>query len=54
MVADGDWAIDVGANVAFYTKRLAELFGSDPRVLAMESVAETFVLLASIRCAYRS
>jgi hypothetical protein len=23
VVADGDWVVDVGANVGFYTKRLA-------------------------------
>ena len=48
MVSDGDWAIDVGANVGFYTKRLAELVGPKGRVLAFEPVPETFVLLANI------
>jgi FkbM family methyltransferase len=47
LVADGDWAIDVGANVGFYTKRLAELVGSEGRVLAFEPVPETFVLLVN-------
>ena len=46
-VARGDWVIDVGANVGFYTKRLAELVGPKGRVLAFEPVPETFVLLAS-------
>ena len=47
LVAGGDWAIDVGANVGFYTKRLAELVGPEGRVLAFEPVPETFVLLAN-------
>ena len=47
VVACGDWVIDVGANVGFYTKRLAELVGPEGRVLAFEPVPETFVLLAN-------
>ncbi|MBK9306959.1 MAG: FkbM family methyltransferase [Nitrospira sp.] len=46
-VTNGDWVVDIGANVGFYTKRLAELVGSEGRVLAFEPVPETFVLLAS-------
>jgi FkbM family methyltransferase len=45
--APGDWVVDVGANVGFYTKRLAELVAPDGRVLAFEPVPETFVLLAN-------
>lgn len=45
VVASGDWVVDVGANVGFYTKRLAELVGPEGRVLAFEPVPETFVLL---------
>ena len=47
LAAPGDWVIDVGANVGFYTKRLAELVAPDGRVLAFEPVPETFVLLAN-------
>lgn len=47
VVACGDWVVDVGANVGFYTKRLAELVGPEGRVLAFEPVPETFVLLAN-------
>jgi FkbM family methyltransferase len=47
VVACGDWVVDIGANVGFYTKRLAELVGPEGRVLAFEPVPETFVLLAS-------
>jgi FkbM family methyltransferase len=47
VVACGDWVVDIGANVGFYTKRLAELVGPKGRVLAFEPVPETFVLLAN-------
>jgi FkbM family methyltransferase len=47
LVAGGDWVVDVGANVGFYTKRLAELVGPEGQVLAFEPVPETFVLLAN-------
>lgn len=44
---DGDWVIDVGANVGHYTKRLSELVGRTGRVIALEPVPSTFSLLAS-------
>jgi FkbM family methyltransferase len=47
IVRSGDWVIDVGANVGFYTKRMAELVGRQGRVLAFEPVPETFVVLAN-------
>lgn len=47
LVTSGDWVIDIGANVGFYTKRLAELVGLEGRVLAFEPVPETFALLTS-------
>jgi len=47
VVAPGDWVVDVGANVGFYTKRLAELVGPEGRVLAFEPVPESFMLLTS-------
>ena len=47
IVHPGDWVVDVGANVGFYTKRLADLVGSEGRVLAFEPIPETFVLLAN-------
>src|SRR4051812_29921484 len=46
-VQPGNLVIDIGANVGFYSKRLAELVGPQGRVLAFEPVAETFMLLAS-------
>src|SRR5215831_16739326 len=46
-VAQGDWVIDVGANVGHYAIRLSQLVGLSGRVLAFEPVTDTFDLLAS-------
>lgn len=43
----GDWALDLGANVGHYTKRMSELVGSTGRVIAFEPMPDTFSLLAS-------
>lgn len=45
-VFDGDWCLDVGANVGHYTLRLSELVGSG-RVIAFEPMPATFELLAT-------
>jgi FkbM family methyltransferase len=42
---EGDWALDVGANVGHYTRRMSELVGTSGRVVAFEPVPETFSLL---------
>lgn len=47
LLAPGDWAIDVGANVGHYTKRMSDLVGPSGRVLAFEPVPATFELLAA-------
>ena len=44
-VSDGNWVVDVGANIGHYTKRLSELVGYTGRVIAIEPVPETFLLL---------
>jgi len=46
-IAEGDWVIDVGANVGHYTVRLSQLVGTRGRVFAFEPVSDTFELLAS-------
>lgn len=46
LVKDGDWVLDVGANVGHYTKRLSELVGPSGRVLAFEPIPSTFSILA--------
>lgn len=45
-VKEGDWALDIGANIGHYTKRLSELAGATGRVVAFEPVATTFHLLS--------
>jgi FkbM family methyltransferase len=52
-VGPGDWVIDVGANVGWYTKRLSDLVGDEGRVLAIEPVPETFQLLAANAALFR-
>ncbi len=47
MINDGDWVIDVGANIGHYTKRFSELVGANGRVIAFEPVPTTFALLAA-------
>lgn len=46
-VNQGDWVIDIGANVGQYTKRLSDLVGAQGRVIAFEPVPATFALLAA-------
>jgi FkbM family methyltransferase len=46
-VSEGDWAIDIGANIGHYTKALSDLVGAAGRVIAIEPVPETFALLAA-------
>lgn len=43
----GDTAIDVGANIGHYSKRLSEVVGITGRVYAFEPMPQTFELLAS-------
>ena len=46
-VQEGDWVLDIGANIGHYTAKLAELVGSTGRVIAFEPVPDTFELLAA-------
>lgn len=47
LIRPGDWAIDIGANVGHYTKRLSELVGAQGRVIAFEPIPTTFALLSA-------
>ena len=40
----GDWVLDVGANIRHYTVRFAELVGPTGRVIAFEPMSATFSL----------
>lgn len=46
-VAEGDWVIDVGANIGHYTKKLSDLTGKAGRVIAFEPIPDTFELLTA-------
>lgn len=46
-IAEGDWVLDVGANVGHYTRRFSELVGVKGRVIAFEPMPATFSLLAA-------
>lgn len=44
---EGDWVLDIGANVGHYTAKLSEIVCNSGRVIAFEPVPETFELLAA-------
>ncbi len=46
IVGEGDWVIDLGANIGHYACRLSELVG-DGRVIAFEPVPATFAILSA-------
>jgi FkbM family methyltransferase len=45
-VRPGDTVLDVGANIGRYTMKLSALVGPQGRVIAVEPLAETFLLLS--------
>lgn len=46
-ISDGDWVLDIGANIGHYSARFSELVGQSGRVIAFEPVPATFELLAA-------
>jgi FkbM family methyltransferase len=46
-LSPGDWAIDVGANIGHFTKRMSDIVAERGRVIAFEPVIDTFTLLAA-------
>ncbi len=48
IVKPGDVAIDLGANIGWYTCVLARLVGEEGKVLAVEPIPVTFELLSSV------
>jgi len=53
LLSTGDWAIDVGANIGHYTKRMSEIVGEHGRIIAFEPIGDTFSLLAANLQAFR-
>jgi FkbM family methyltransferase len=48
VVRPGDFAVDIGAFVGFYTQRLSQLVGATGEVWAFEPVPETFSVLSYV------
>jgi FkbM family methyltransferase len=53
---DGDWVIDIGANIGHYTIKLSDLVGEKGRVIAFEPIPTTFTHLSenTVYCKYRN
>lgn len=53
---DGDWVIDIGANIGHYTVKLSDLVGKKGRVIAFEPIPTTFTHLSenTVYCKYRN
>jgi FkbM family methyltransferase len=45
LVHPGDWVLDIGANVGYYTMRLSELVGREGRVFAFEPIEASAEIL---------
>jgi len=48
VIRPGDFALDIGAFVGFYTQRLSQLSGATGEVWAFEPVPETFSMLSYV------
>jgi FkbM family methyltransferase len=46
-VCNGDFVLDIGANIGHYTSRLSKLVGISGRVIGFEPVPETFEILTA-------
>jgi FkbM family methyltransferase len=46
-LSEGDWALDIGANVGHYALRMSQLVGHSGRVIALEPIQQTFELLSA-------
>lgn len=51
LLKPGDWVLDVGANVGYYTLRMSDLVGPRGRVFAFEPISSTAEILIS-NCKY--
>ncbi len=47
LLAEGDWVLDIGANVGYYSRAFSAAVGEKGRVFAMEPIPENFELLAA-------
>src|SRR5690242_20487958 len=51
LIKPGDVAIDLGANIGWYSHVLAGLVGKDGRVYSIEPIPDTFRLLSAVAAA---
>lgn len=47
LIDEGDWVLDVGANIGYYTLKLSKLVGLRGRVIAFEPIPQTFAHLSN-------
>lgn len=47
IVREGDYVIDVGANIGIYTKHLSKLVGKKGKVISIEPISDTYDVLRS-------
>jgi len=52
-VTEGDWVIDIGANVGHYTKKMSDIVKNSGRVISFEPIKETFSILSSNTLEYK-
>lgn len=50
----GDWCLDVGANIGYYTCRMASLVGPAGRVIALEPVPSTAAVLSAVSAPFEN
>jgi FkbM family methyltransferase len=48
VVKPGDWVLDIGANIGYYTILLSGLVGKDGRVFAFEPITDTVEILSYV------
>ena len=53
-ISEGDWVIDIGANIGHYTRKFSDLVGPEGRVIALEPVPNTFMLLSANAALFKS
>lgn len=46
-IGPGDWVLDIGANIGYYTLKCSSLVGPQGRVIAFEPILETAEMLCS-------
>jgi FkbM family methyltransferase len=47
LLKEGDWALDIGANIGHYTQSMSNIVGNSGRIFACEPVPSTFDLLTA-------